>query len=99
MNVAKYLASNHWRRIDSRPGATLLFCSEFVCGHGLLAAWRINQQPGHEIVIVDLECNAKGELGGEEIPLTFRTDPEFRKTPIGGRFDRQKIIFASDRIS
>jgi len=42
-------------------------------------------------------CDSKGKLGGKEVPLTFRTDPEFRKTPIGGRFDRQEIILASDR--
>jgi hypothetical protein len=77
----------------------LLFGSEFVCGHGLLAAWRINQQPGHEIFIVDLKYNSKGKLGGEEILLIFRTDPEFRKSPVGGRFERQEIVFARDRIS
>ena len=39
------------------------------------------------------------KLGGEEILLTFRTDPEFRKSPVGGRFERQEIVFARDRIS
>ena len=44
-----------------------------------------------------LKCDSDRKLAGEKIPLIFRTDPEFRKTPIGGRFDRQEIIFASDR--
>ena len=81
------------------PDAALLLLvrSEFVCWHGLWAAWRIDQYPGHAIVMVDLpafraygatsERDSKGKLGGEEIPLTFGTDPEFRKTPVGGRFD------------
>jgi hypothetical protein len=74
-----------------------------------MAAWRINQQPGYAIAIVDLaafraygvtsECNLKGKLGSEEIPLTLRTDPEFRQAPIGGRFDRQKIVFQRGRTS
>src|SRR5437870_173409 len=74
----------------------LLVRSEFVGGQSVLAAWRINQHPGHEIVVVDLKCDSKGKLGGEEIPLTFRTNPKFRKTPVGRRLDRQEIVFARD---
>ena len=77
----------------------LLVHSEFVCWHAFLASRRIDCQAADFAIGAGLKCDLKGKLGGEEIPLTFRTDPEFRKTPIGGRFDRQKIIFASDRIS
>ena len=75
----------------------LLVHSEFVCWHAFLTSRGIDCQPVNCAVRTGLKCDSKGKLGGEEIPLTFRTDPEFRKTPIGGRFDRQEIIFASDR--
>ena len=75
----------------------LIFGGEFVCWHAFLASRRIDCQAADFAVGTGLKCDSDRKLGGEKIPLTFRTDPEFRKTPIGGRFDRQEIIFASDR--
>ena len=43
-----------------------------------------------------MKRNLDRKLGRKEILLIFRTDPEFRKAPIGGRFDCQEIIFARD---
>ena len=70
----------------------LLFAGEFVCWHAFLASRRIDCWAADFAVGAGLKCDSKGKLGGEEIPLTFRTDPEFRKTPVGGRFDRQEIL-------
>ena len=64
----------------------LLVRSEFVCWHAFLTSRRIDCQAADFAVGTGLKCDSKWKLGGEEIPLTFRTDPEFRKTPIGRRF-------------
>ena len=75
----------------------LLVHSEFVCWHAFLASRRIDCQVADFAIGAGLKCDSKGKLGGEEISLTFRTDPELRKAPVGGRFDCQEIIFTSDR--
>ena len=76
----------------------VLFAREFVCWHAFLASRRIDCQAGDFAVGAGLKCDSDRKLGGEKIPLTFRADPEFRKTPIGGRFNRQEILVTRNRI-
>ena len=85
-------ASPHLSGAVPDPALLLLVRSEFVCWHAFLASRRIDCQAADFAIGAGLKCDSKGKLGGEEIPLTFRTDPEFRKTPVGGRFDRQEIL-------
>jgi hypothetical protein len=72
------------------------FGGEFGCWHAFLASRRIDCQAADFAVGTGLKCDSKRKLGGKEIAPTFWTDPEFRKTPIGGRFDCQKILLARD---
>src|SRR5437868_13324622 len=88
-------ASPHLYGAVPDPALLLLVRSEFVCWHAFLASRRIDCQAADFAIGAGLKGDSKGKLGGEEISLPFRTDPELRKAPVRGRFARQDMIFTS----
>src|SRR4029450_7697141 len=63
---------------------------------GLLAARRMDQDPGHAAVTVDLHGDSQGKLRHEEVTLAGRTQAQPGQAPVGRQLDAEEVTLPGE---